>query len=95
MKTNYFMLKTFNYNPKNYGFCTGEEVEQIEKHFCIKDRSNVELQNLRDFVVMYYAMKTKSARENHEDESYLKLTDEMSAITGVIDQNKYDRGLEI
>lgn len=95
MKTNYFMLKTFNYNPKNYGFCTGEEVEQIEKHFRIKDRSNVELQNLRDFVVMWYAMKTKLARENHEDESYLKLTDEMSAITGVIDQNKYDRGLEI
>ena len=95
MESNYYMLKTFKYNPKNYGFCTGEEVEQIEKHFRIKDRSNVDLQNLRDFVVMYYAMKTKSARENNKNESYFSLTDTMSAITGVIDQNKYKRGMEV
>ena len=95
MESNYHMLKTFKYNPKNFGFCTGEEVEQIEKHFRIKDRSNVDLQNLRDFVVMYYATKTESARENNKDEYYFALTDTMSAITGVIDQNKYERGMEI
>lgn len=95
MESNYYMLKTFKYNPMYYGICTGEEVEQIEKHFRIKDRSNVDLQNLRDFVVMYYTMKIESARENNKDESYFALTDTMSAITGVIDQNKYERGMEV
>ena len=95
MKTNFHMLKSFEYNPENYGFCTAKEVEQIEKHFCIKERSNVELQNLRDFVVMYYSLRTESAREKKDDNSYFKLHDTMSAITGVIDQNKWERGMEI
>ena len=95
MKTNFHMLRSFEYNPENYGFCTEEEVKQIEDHFCLKERSDVELQNLRDFVVMYYSERTERARKEDDDTNYLKLWDTMSAITGVIDQHKWKRGMEV
>ena len=95
MKTNFHMLRTFEFNPENFGVCTGEEVRQIEDHFCLKERSNVELQNLRDFVVMYYSERTERARKEDDDTNYLKLWDTMSAITGVIDQHKWERGMEV
>ena len=91
MKTNFHMLREFKYSPKNWGFCTSDEIDMIESHFKIKERSDVELQNLRDFVVMYYAHKKEGAR----DEDFMALSDEMSAITGVIDMNKSSRGMEV
>ena len=96
MKSNFYMLRTFEFNPENFGVCTGEEVEQIEKHFCIKERSDIELQNLRDFVVMYYHdLGHKKLVEEDRNTEYLKIMDTMSAITGVIDQHKWKRGMEI
>ena len=89
------MLRSFEFNPKNMGVCTGEEVRQIEDHFCLEERSDVELQNLRDFVVMYYSERTERARKEDDDKNYLKLWDTMSAITGVIDQHKWKRGMEV
>ena len=96
MKTNFHMLRTFEYNPENYGFCTVDEVKQIEDHFCIKERSDVELQNLRDFVVMYYHdLGHKKLVEEDRNTEYLKIMDTVSAITGVIDHNKWERGMEV
>ena len=91
MKSNYQMLLTFkDFKPQNRGFVSGEEVETIEKHFCIKERTDVELQNLRDFVVMYYTMKME--RKNAD---YFNQMDIMSAITFIIDSEKVNRGLEV
>lgn len=94
MESNYQMLRTFEYHPEARGMCNSKEFKMIEDHFKITSRSDVELQNLRDFVVMFYSMKLDGKR-NEDTETYLRLCDEMSAITGVIDSNKFDRGLEV
>ena len=36
MKTNYQMCKTFVYDPKQRGFCTDKEIEQIENILILK-----------------------------------------------------------
>lgn len=95
MKTNFHMLREFEYNPENFGWCTEKEVENIVKHFQLKERSDVELQNLRDFVVMYYADQIEAARPKGIRGYVMELQDTMSAITGVIDQEKFERGMEI
>ena len=96
MDTNYKMLRTFDFHPENYGVCTGEEVKQIEEHFKIKERSDVELQNLRDFVVMYYHdLAHQKLVDEDRNTEYLKIMDTMSAVTGVIDEDKWNRGMEV
>ncbi len=85
-ESNFHMLRNFQFKPKSFGFLTGEEVEIIRDHFKIKERSNIDLQNLRDFVVMYYANKTRDS---------LEVSDLMSGIVGVIDQEKFSRGMEV
>ena len=94
MDTNFHMLRNFEYNSKDRGFCTSEEIDMIEQHFRIKDRSDVELQNLRDFVVLFYSSRLHSARDD-DDDAYMKISDTMSAITGVIDLNKAKRGMAV
>ena len=95
MKTNFQMLRTFDYNPEREGFCTEAEVKMIEDHFKINMRSNVELQNLRDFVVIYYAARKDKAIEEGRRDDFYKLSDTSSAIVGVIDNNKFHRGMEV
>ena len=92
MLTNFQMLRSFKYEPEAFGFCTPEEVRQIMNHFKIKERSNVELQNLRDFVVMYYDFLRN---EMSTRDAILALSDTVSAITGVIDNEKCNRGMEV
>ena len=83
-KTNYYMLREFDFKPKQFGILSDDEVKIITEHFQIKDRSDRDLQNFRDFVVMYYSRK-------EDMESY----DIMSGIVGVIDGEKMRRGLEV
>lgn len=90
MESNFQMLRKFKYEPEHTGWCNKDEVKMIENHFKIQERSNVELQNLRDFVVMFY-----SRQIDRDDENYMKLSDTMSAITGVIDHHKFHRGMEV
>lgn len=86
MKSNFQMLKEFkDFKPQHMGFLTSCEMDRIEQHFAIKERSNVELQNLRDFVVMYYSETAKSLEDS----------DVMSGIVGVIDLEKVNRGMEV
>lgn len=94
MDTNFHMIRTFEYNPKHFGVCNGDEVKQIEKHFKLNERSDVELQNLRDFVVLCYSEMSQKLREK-DDKEYMKIYDTMSAITGVIDNHKWNRGMEV
>ena len=94
MKSNYQMLVSFkDWTPNKIGWVNNDEVDTINEHFKIKERSSVELQNLRDFVVMYYGIKMDddklTARERFAQ------SDIMSAITGVIDIEKNRRGMEV
>ena len=85
-ESNFYMLRNFQFKPERFGVLTGDEVKIIQDHFKIKERSNIDLQNLRDFVVMYYANKTRDS---------LEVSDLMSGIVGVIDQEKFNRGMEV
>lgn len=85
-KTNFHMLREFNMKPEHFGVLNGNEVEQIRNHFQLEERSNIDLQNLRDFVVMFYSGKT---RDN------IEMYDRMSGIVGVIDKEKWNRGMEV
>lgn len=92
MKSNYQMLLAFkDFKPENRGFINVKEAKQITEHFHIEERSDVELQNLRDFVVMYYTMKL----DRKDTDNYLTQMDIMSAVTYVIDEAKVSRGLEV
>ena len=98
MESNFQMLRSFEFHPKQFGVCTAEEVQKIEEHFKIKERSDIELQNLRDFVVVYFSMKTREARRSDNaviPGSYDYMMDTVSAITAVIDEHKWRRGMEV
>ena len=85
MKSNYQMLLSIkDWEPKHFGFLLANEVSYLKDVFEIADRTDNELQNLRDFVVMYYALN------NSKTNNYI-----MSAICGVIDGEKFERGIEI
>lgn len=85
-KTNFHMLRDLNFKPKNFGVLSGDEVEILKEYFQIDERSNIELQNLRDFVVMYFSEKKRDDFETY---------DLMSGIVGVIDAEKWKRGMEV
>ena len=94
MKSNYQMLVSFkDWTPNNIGWVNNDEIDTINEHFKIKERSSVELQNLRDFVVMYYGIKADN--ENLTPKERFIQMDIMSAITGVIDIEKNRRGMEV
>lgn len=97
MLSNFQMVKSFKYNPEHEGFCTEGEVKLIKEHFEIDKRSNIELQNLRDFVVLLYSQIENKllANDNYSHDEYRKVIDTMSAITGVIDNCKFNRGMEV
>ena len=93
MKSNYQMLLSIkNWKPKHFGFLLADEVEYLKDVFEIANRTDNELQNLRDFVIMYYTLK------HYEKNTKIRNTsdrDIMSAICGVIDGEKFERGMEI
>ena len=95
-KTNFHMLRELDFKPAEFGVLSNAEVEQLRKYFQLEERSDVELQNFRDFTVMYFAQKLAEERKKEtEDDKYLAVYDLMSGITGVIDQEKWNRGMEV
>ena len=89
MKSNFHMIREFkDFKPKQRGVIDEGEVKKIYEQFQLKDRTDVELQNLRDFVVMYYGRKNDAEFDADQ-------WDVMSAITGVIDHEKWHRGMEV
>lgn len=97
-KTDYNTIKELKevYRPAQRGIVNGAEVEQISTVLEIKSRNDIELQNVRDMVVMLYSRWSEAARvkEGCVQET-MELMDAMSAICCVIDQEKFNRGLEV
>lgn len=90
MKSNYLMLKDLQeWTPKRHGIISAEEIQTIKETFHLNEMDNLGLQNLRDFVVLYYSHKGDD-RISHFDQM-----DKMSAVTYVIDSVKVERGLEV
>lgn len=92
------------YTPKVRGIVSGEEAKIIYEVLEIDKRNNIELQNIRDMVVMIYGQwfdksrdqyledKKKGAQAVDKSAEYL---DAMSAIICVIDYEKFKRGLGV
>ena len=68
-----------DYMPKDRHVTSREEIEKISRHFNLEEMSALELQNLRDFVVLFY-----TSNENLFDKR-----EAMYSITAVIDMFKY------
>ena len=92
MKSNYQMLVEIkDWKPQEHMIISEDEANFIISHFKIKERSDIELQNLRDFVVLYYSTQVKKT----DSVVYMDEMDKMSAITYIIDDEKYHRGMEV
>lgn len=92
MKSNYQMLVEIkDWKPQEHMIISEDEANFIISHFKIKERSDIELQNLRDFVVLYYSTQVKKT----DSAVRMDEMDKMSAITYIIDDEKYHRGMEV
>lgn len=79
MRTNFQMVREFtDYMPAKRGFTSNEEMNRIAEHFHLAEMTALELQNLRDFVVMWYRNDSMSDK-----------FEAMLSITAVIDHYKY------
>lgn len=105
-KTDYHAIMELKdkYTPAQRGIVNAAEVETITATLEIKSRNNIELQNVRDMTVMLYgqwadAMRKKDREAAEGDgaafEKAMEYMDAMSAICCVIDQEKFNRGMEV
>ena len=84
------------YRPTQRGIVSGAEAEKIMSTLEIKSRNDIELQNVRDMTVMLYSRWSERMREKEVGDScVMELMDAMSAICCVIDQEKFNRGMEV
>ena len=84
------------YRPTQRGIVSGAEAEKIMSTLEIKSRNDIELQNVRDMTVMLYSRWSDAARAKEGCvQEAMELMDAMSAICCVIDQEKFNRGLEV
>ena len=67
-----------DYMPARRGFTNNEEMQRIAEHFHLAEMTALELQNLRDFVVLFYTQ-----------EDMLDKFQAMMSITSVIDTYIY------
>lgn len=92
------------YTPKTRGVVTDEEAKIIREVLEIGKRNGIELQNVRDMVVMLYGQWFNEARDqyiqakNKDRQAFdksVEYLDAMSAITYIIDQEKFKRGIGV
>lgn len=83
------------YTPAQHGIVSTTETDLIREVLELLDRGDIELQNVRDMVVMLYAQWADSQRQKDDSPAAMQLMDAMSAITCVIDQEKIKRGLDV
>lgn len=80
MRTNFQMVREFtDYMPEDRHVTSREEMQRIADHFGLAEMTSLELQNLRDFVVLFY-----TSNDNLSDKRVA-----MYSITAVIDHYKY------
>ena len=94
MRTNNEMLQDLNtkYSVLTHikGVVTMKEIYLINSELELDGRSEVELRNLRDFIVLWFNMEINCNMDNA-----LKLMDQLSAYTSVIDNKLFNMGCEI
>lgn len=96
-KTDYHLIMELRsrYTPAQPGIVSAAEAELIRETLEISSRSNIELQNARDMVVMLYSQWADIQREKGTVPSVMQMMDALSAITHVIDMEKSQRGMPV
>lgn len=96
-KTDYHLISDLKsrYTLAQRGIVTAAEVEVILETLEIGSRNNIELQNVRDMLVMMYGRWADSQQQKDDASAVMELMDAMSAITHVIDMEKSKRGLPV
>lgn len=96
-KTDFEALSSLDakYTPAKTGLLKADEVELIEKELELKQRTNIELQNVRDMAVMLYSQFAKQAERDTGTAASIEKLDAMSAICMIIDNHKVTRGLTV
>lgn len=84
-------LKYF-YTPETRGIVTNSEATLIRDILELEQRNDIELQNIRDMMVMLYSQMAGREADGGGHKKAMQTMDAMSAICAVIDQEKFKRG---
>ena len=86
-KTNFTMVRELDkkYHPQTRGIVSLQEENLIKETLQLRNATELELRNMRDFVVLYLSSK----------EDKVETWDKMSAITHVIDIILFSKGCEV
>ena len=96
MKTNFQMIMDIReYRPENRGWTSISEIKMLMNHFGLDKMSLLELQNLRDMVVLMFREWMQDDRSKGDIDEMMKKTDAMQSITAVIDNFKMKAGAEV
>lgn len=83
------------YEPENSGTTSKSEIKMLREHFCLSEMTKLELQNLRDMVVIMYSNWTREARSKNDWDEFDSKQDAMQSIVAVIDLALYGERQEI
>lgn len=83
------------YTPAQRGIVNSEEAATIRRVLELESRTPIELCNIRDMVVMFYDKWSDRCAQRSECDKSIQCMDAMSAITCIIDQEKFTRGMEV
>lgn len=96
MKTNFQMIMDIReYRPETRGITSIKEINMLMNHFGLDKMSFLELQNLRDMVVLMFREWMQDDRSKGEIDEMMSKTDAMQSITCVIDHFKMKVGGEV
>ena len=92
-KTNFTLVRELDekYHPQTRGILSAQEVSLIKETLELENATELELRNMRDFVVMFLGNKSDKSDGMIDWESW----DKMSAITAVIDTVLFDKGCAV
>ena len=83
------------YTPAKRGIVNATEEKIIQEILELNSRNDIELQNIRDTAVMIYSRWADSLQGENNISVIVGVMDAMSAICGVIDNEKFKRGLPV
>lgn len=83
------------YKPARRGVLTVKEQNLIKKELELDSRTDIELQNIRDMLVMFYGQKTDHLIQSGNTQEAMESMDAMSGACGAIDNEKIRRGLPV
>lgn len=95
MKTNVQMLRELkDWFPQERGILTFNELYVVKATLHLEKMDELQLRNMRDTAVMFFDKFMPEDKENNISE-VMKISDKISAITGVIDNVLWRKGCEV